>query len=241
MKTKSSPLLGPLFSLGSSLGSNFITNRGTRKAEESARRHNLRMWNMQNAYNHPLKQMQRLEEAGLNPNLIYGGSTGASVGNAGSQPAPARAASFNLDSPMTPYMQTAVQQAQTSNLDQGAVLKATQAIKVGEDAKLTKTQRQLLDKNFKNLVIQEQNKALQSVLTSQKLSSEVKRAATEAQTAIINQGIQKSKSKVEKLRAALAKDGITPTDNIWVRIMQTLFNNNKSDDNRSVFDKLILN
>lgn len=29
-------------------------------------------WNMQNAYNTPLAQMQRFKEAGLNPNLIYG-------------------------------------------------------------------------------------------------------------------------------------------------------------------------
>lgn len=28
-------------------------------------------WNMQNQYNHPIQQMQRLREASLNPNLIY--------------------------------------------------------------------------------------------------------------------------------------------------------------------------
>jgi hypothetical protein len=32
----------------------------------------MRMWNMQNEYNLPAKQMQRLRDAGLNPNLIYG-------------------------------------------------------------------------------------------------------------------------------------------------------------------------
>ena len=239
MKTKSPSLLGPLFSLGTSIGSNLFTNRGARKAEEASRRHNLRMWNMQNAYNHPLQQMQRLEDAGLNPNLIYGGSTGAAVGNAGSQPAPAKAARFNLDNPMSAYMQTSVQQAQTANLDQGAVLKATQAIKTAEEAKLTKTNRNLLDKNFKSLVTQEENKALQSVLTSQKLSSEVKRAATEAQTAIINKGIQSSKAEVEKLKATLAKNGITPTDSIWVRIMSVLLP--KSSSGRSLRDKLTLN
>lgn len=30
------------------------------------------LWKIANAYNHPLQQMQRLREAGLNPNLIYG-------------------------------------------------------------------------------------------------------------------------------------------------------------------------
>lgn len=33
---------------------------------------NLQFWAMQNAYNSPQAQMQRFQEAGLNPNLIYG-------------------------------------------------------------------------------------------------------------------------------------------------------------------------
>ncbi|UPW41576.1 DNA pilot protein [Peromfec virus RodF8_52] len=38
---------------------------------------NMELWNMQNAYNTPQAQMQRYEQAGLNPNLIYGqGSSG---------------------------------------------------------------------------------------------------------------------------------------------------------------------
>lgn len=41
-------------------------------------------WNMQNAYNSPKAQMERLKEAGLNPNLVYGNSTSGSAGNAGS-------------------------------------------------------------------------------------------------------------------------------------------------------------
>ena len=38
---------------------------------------NLEMWNLQNEYNSPLAQRKRYEEAGLNPNLMYGqGNTG---------------------------------------------------------------------------------------------------------------------------------------------------------------------
>jgi hypothetical protein len=33
-------------------------------------------WDIQNAYNHPKEQMNRLSEAGLNPALMYGGSGG---------------------------------------------------------------------------------------------------------------------------------------------------------------------
>lgn len=46
---------------------------------------NKEMWNMQNQYNSPASQMARLEEAGLNPNLVYG--SGSAVGNSsGSAP-----------------------------------------------------------------------------------------------------------------------------------------------------------
>lgn len=38
-------------------------------------------WERTNAYNSPLQQMQRLEEAGLNKNLIYGGAPGQEAGS----------------------------------------------------------------------------------------------------------------------------------------------------------------
>jgi len=53
---------------------------------------NLEMWNLQNAYNDPSAQRQRMEDAGFNPNLIPGGGT-SSAGNAGSLPA------YNVQAP----------------------------------------------------------------------------------------------------------------------------------------------
>jgi hypothetical protein len=44
---------------------------------------NLEMWKLQNQYNSPQAQMQRLQEAGLNPHLMYGKGT---VGNAQTMP-----------------------------------------------------------------------------------------------------------------------------------------------------------
>lgn len=43
-----------------------------RQMYDLSRGHALEDWNKQNQYNHPLQQMQRLREAGLNPNLVYG-------------------------------------------------------------------------------------------------------------------------------------------------------------------------
>ena len=47
--------------------------------QKDANRMALKSWNMANDYNHPVKQMERLREAGLNPNLVY--DSGSVTGN----------------------------------------------------------------------------------------------------------------------------------------------------------------
>ena len=54
-----------------------------RRAERRQWNRNVAMWEKQNAYNAPKQQMQRLSEAGLNPNLMYGKGT---VGNSQTLP-----------------------------------------------------------------------------------------------------------------------------------------------------------
>lgn len=67
-------------------------NRKSRKfAEHMYNRQfadNLRLWEMQNAYNHPKAAKQRLRDAGLNPALLYGGSASGAAGVASSIDAP---------------------------------------------------------------------------------------------------------------------------------------------------------
>jgi len=51
----------------------------------TAYQRDVEMWNTQNAYNAPAAQMERLKEAGLNPNMVYG--SGSATGNtSGSMP-----------------------------------------------------------------------------------------------------------------------------------------------------------
>ena len=45
-------------------------------------------WNMQNAYNDPLAQMQRLDNAGLNPHLVYGNGADTQAGPIATHSAP---------------------------------------------------------------------------------------------------------------------------------------------------------
>lgn len=45
----------------------------SKKAADYKYQQDLNMWNLVNAYNDPSAQMERLQKAGLNPNLVYGG------------------------------------------------------------------------------------------------------------------------------------------------------------------------
>lgn len=88
------PILGgSLVSAGTGLLNNIFGNAAQKKADkrnfqysmkmaEFQNQKNVEMWNMQNQYNSPAQQMLRLNEAGLNPNLVYG--NGSVTGNTSS-------------------------------------------------------------------------------------------------------------------------------------------------------------
>ena len=53
----------------------------SKKLMELQYQQNLDLWNKQNEYNSPTAQMQRLQAAGLNPNLVYGSSVSGNSSN----------------------------------------------------------------------------------------------------------------------------------------------------------------
>ena len=74
-----------------SIGSNLINYYATSSMNEATRNWNeaqyrtqrwdsLQDWHRQNEYNHPIEQMRRLREAGLNPHLVYGGGANSVSG-----------------------------------------------------------------------------------------------------------------------------------------------------------------
>lgn len=63
-----------------------VNTIGTLDQNRKSRQFQEKMFHMTNEYNHPLAQRQRLEEAGLNPALMYGGSVTGAAGTA-DQPA----------------------------------------------------------------------------------------------------------------------------------------------------------
>lgn len=67
------------------LGTSAIQHKYNKELAEQQFAQNLTMWNKQNAYNTPTEQRKRLEDAGLNPALMYGGGQ-VSAGNASQMP-----------------------------------------------------------------------------------------------------------------------------------------------------------
>lgn len=141
------------------IGSAIVTNAGNKKSQERANKHNIEFWNMQNEYNDPSAQMQRLRKAGLNPNLIYGSNASGASGNAESI-APSKASDYNMPNPLQDINQFAdhrQKEATTSNLleqntniAQDTVLKSAQAYETAQRGKLGNTASRLAEATYFN-------------------------------------------------------------------------------------------
>lgn len=79
-------------------------------------------WNMNNAYNDPSAQMERLKQAGLNPNLVYGGgaTTTASAPSApqASSATPQRFQGVDALPVISAYMDVKMKQAQADLIEE---------------------------------------------------------------------------------------------------------------------------
>lgn len=77
-------LIGPIIQGGFSLAGIGLQGRLNKELAAIQNQYNIDMWRMNNEYNSPQAQMQRYQEAGLNPNLIY------TQGNPGNSSSPAQ-------------------------------------------------------------------------------------------------------------------------------------------------------
>jgi hypothetical protein len=121
---------------------------------------NIQFWNMQNEYNSPEKQMERLKAAGLNPNIVY--DKGGAVQPAGNiatpdvQGAQFRTPDFTqISNPIQGYFDTKIKQAQYDNLkaanttmQQEALLKAAETLRITAATKGQSIANLLAETNF---------------------------------------------------------------------------------------------
>lgn len=114
-----------LNSLGSYIGAKQQENFNAREAQKQ-RDWQEYMWNQSNAYNDPSAQMIRLQNAGLNANLVYGDGATTLAAQVGSgSHASAQQAKYNFDL-ISAYSNILQQNATIDNIKQDTDLKAQQ-------------------------------------------------------------------------------------------------------------------
>ncbi len=89
---------------------------------EKQKQDNLAFWKQQNAYNAPDAQMKRLQQAGLNPNLIYGsggqtGGTASPISTPDVQSAQFRNPFQDIPQSIGAFADIGIKQAQTKLLE----------------------------------------------------------------------------------------------------------------------------
>ena len=228
------------------LGTSFL-NRHWRKKEEKGRRlyeqaretdrraYDQAMWDKVNKYNHPLAQMERLQNAGLNPNLIYGSSPGSAVGNAqqiatGKQ-LQGQAPQYSMGNPITSFMDTRVKQAQTNNLKTQSNLNTANAMRSIAQSGLAKSQSNQINKKLGgSLEIQQEEikqakigTFLKTLEKTGKSKHYLARMAADTNKAIAEGQNAQAQVALSKLNERLAKQGIRPTDPLYMRLMGLIF------------------
>lgn len=130
-------LLGGALQAGSTLfniGSQNRTNREARQYAdltfEKEKQRDIDFFNMQNSYNSPQAQMKRLQDAGLNPNLVYGNgsavTSSATPHASGAQSYSPRAPRLEAQDIMTRVLQSDNLKAQNDVLLEEKLLKRAQ-------------------------------------------------------------------------------------------------------------------
>ena len=213
-------MASPFIGLAGAIGSSLISNIGAQKREKEAQKQNVEFWKMQNMYNLPTAQMQRLKDAGLNPNLIYGSSPAAASGSAGSI-SPAKAAPYNISDPTQSIATTTLLDAQKRNVNANTT-------KTEEDAANTRLQTWILEKAKDSQVAiqlhraaQEQQKVMQEQYKTLELG-----ASFQKRVDILSELVKQHKSitALKQLDEMFAKEAnLRPNDPFYARGLKSLW------------------
>jgi hypothetical protein len=219
--TLGSILGGPVGGLIGSLGSSLLTNSGAKKRQATANRENVEFWNMQNAYNDPAAQMARLKNAGLNPNLIYGQSSGSAAGNAGAIAA-SKAAPYNIANPVPSAVQSMMAGPQKEQLRTQSLNNLANAAYSNSQKRRIDTLLPIEEARFKSEAAKAQSLAIQADIEATNLPQLIKdRISVSAQKVLQ----EKSITQLRKLEENIAKElKLRPNDPILYRYLTNIKN-----------------
>lgn len=196
----------------------------TREMYDITRRDSLADWHMQNEYNSPTAQMQRLRDANLNPNLVYG--TGTVANNAGVPRSPS-VESMKYEPPqleisgvgqgLMSYYDIQMKEAQTKNLETqntvyliDGLLKLAQ--KAGTEASTLKTKQDTKMAEFEYDLASSLKSTTMAVAEQQlkKLQAEtgMTLSQVEINKALAENTIAKGAVEILKMRSEMATNSV---------------------------------
>lgn len=238
---------------------------------------NIAFWNMQNEYNSPQQQMERLRAAGLNPNMVYdkGGAIqpASNISTPDVQPGQFRTPDFgsigtNL---VQGYFDTRIKQAQYDNLkaqntesiNRALNLAAETALKVkqtdGQDT-ANKLSRLTLFPMAEAAYLENQKKRADIDFTNDANSRAAAMQSPNLELAMVNVARAKfgqfmdkaqldktlqeiknltSTNQFQQMQNELAKNGVMPGDNVFMRIIGEYLGGfmSKTSDYTGIFDE----
>lgn len=214
----------------------------------------LEMWNRSNEYNDPRNQMQRLQGAGLNPNLVYGsGAVGNQSGAIPKHPTPQVDMSVTprqLPSEQLPQMLSMYQnfqmrqaqvdnvKAQTENTHQKTMTEAVRRYMTEIQGKQAKENLYRSQVTREDQITAVQEGARQSSIKTEQEMSRLRQMSQQEIYQLLEAEYKRKAMKAvdidnEKRQADLLfktyrnqwmKEGITTSDNMFIRMMVRIMN-----------------
>jgi len=242
-------MLGGIISGIGNLAGSYFGYKGQKEANktniqlaEQARQHDISMWNAQNAYNTPAMQMQRLKEAGLNPNLVYGSGAGQTTASPPPKaPVPkvdnelASLAQMSLTPMISLYQDWQVKKAQIDNLEAETRSKQTMNMLNSLKVLQEKERRPFYNLNALNEYAEKRSRA--DIASSKAISSheramyDIKAYPSLLQQIALRNAVLEQSKIGQQLENDLSRNlkpyGLTSRDNVWARLLLNLGNNPK--------------
>lgn len=249
------PIIGAGVGAIASLFTSGAQNRGAMRRQQQANRDNINFWNMQNQYNNPSSQMERLRKAGLNPNLIYGSSSSGASGQA-EKIAPSKAPPYNIENPLrdiTHFANVKQIEATTDNLKaqndvivQEALLKGNQTLGVGADTalkliglgvapELAKGQLSIQQANVKKLEAQAGGAELDTEFKSETLKNRVTNIRYSMQNALATLKGTRLKNEMLKYENDLKELGLDRSDPAIIKFLGRKYQDWKQGKTKKYF------
>lgn len=250
-------LFGSVVSSGASLYGNWYANKQNRKLARQQNKWNLEQWNRENAYNSPAMQKSRLIQAGLNPDMMYGGS--GVQNTAAHSPQMTSGAPYDsqawssLGNVVNEGLQAELLQAQIDNINadtknkgyEGSILASDAAFRDAYNSGVLKTQNVEIDVKNKSMELTDQQiKESQAVIRELDAScSLMSQQITQIQNAINNDNARLALEKtfneanIKKLASSANLDYVS-ANNIASQLERVL---RKFDDEHSITEKHVIN